>query len=319
MADPPQTTHSEPKAAVTAALLGNGAVAVLKLVAAILSGSIAMLAESAHSLADTGNQAMLLLGLRLSSREADRDHPFGYGKERYFWTFLAATSMFIIGAVFSILQGIQGLQGEAEISHLPLSFAVLAGVALFESVGLVIAARSTWPQIRARGVWGSIRETKDPTAFVVLFEDSAALLGLGLAASGLFLSWLTGLAVYDGLASVLIGLLLGGVAVLLGFESRSLLLGEAVGPATRRKMLAAVRSFPEVREIIRLQTMHMGPTDILVGLEINLIDRLTTDEIEVVIDRIEEAIQVEVPSARQIYVECESESGRHTRGPTAQT
>ena len=305
-----QNGHDKAFVPVVAALLGNSAVAFLKLVAALFSGSSAMLAEAAHSFADAGNQLILLLGLRLSLRAPDRIHPFGYGKERYFWTFLTAITMFVIGATFSFFEGVRNLLSPHGISHIALSYGVLAAAAVFEGVAFYLALRSTWAQIGRHGLWRSIRNTKDPAVFTVLFEDAAALVGLALAALGLLLAQVTGIGLFDGLASMLIGLLLGIVALVLGFKSRSLLLGEAVTPQTRRAILSAVRKQEEVQEVVQLQTMHMGPEDILIGLEINLLDELSTDEIERVVDRIEEAIQREVPEAKQIFVECESSERR---------
>jgi cation diffusion facilitator family transporter len=294
------------KFVVVIALLANLAIAVSKLVAALLSGSSAMIAETAHTLADTGNELTLLLGLRLALRPADAQHPFGYGKERYFWPLMASISMFIIGGSFSIIRGIETIFSPHELQDLKLNYIVLALSAIFDGTSFALAFRGLRQQLVELGLWKAIRVTKDPILFSVLFEDSAGLLGVALAFVGLFLYQLTGMVIFDSLASVLIGLLLGGVALLLGYESRSLLLGEAASPETRQKIIEAVKSVPEVVDVAELLTMHMGPDDILVNMDLNLKGGLTTAHVEETIDRIEDEIRKAVPHARRIFIECET-------------
>jgi cation diffusion facilitator family transporter len=294
------------KVIVTIALLANLAIAVSKLVAALVSESSAMIAETAHALADTGNELTLLLGLRLALRPADSQHPFGYGKEHYFWPFMAAISMFIIGGSFSVFRGIERILSPHELQDIKLSYIVLGASAIFDGTSLFLAFTGLREQLVKFGLWQAIRVTKDPILFSVFFEDSAGLLGLALAFLGLFLYQMTGMAIFDSLASILIGLLLGGVALLLGYESRSLLLGEAASPETRQKIVEAVRRVPEVVAVAELLTMHMGPDDILVNMDLNLKGGLTTAHVEDAIDRIEDEIRKAVPQARRIFIECET-------------
>jgi cation diffusion facilitator family transporter len=301
--------NGEVEIAIYAALFGNLVIAIFKLVAAINTGSSGLLAETAHSFADSGNQLILLIGIRLALRPPDRSHPFGYGKDRYFWTFLAAVSMFTIGATFSVYQGIQSLTGHEEVTQSAFSYAVLGVAAVLEIAALSLALKATWPEIRRRGLWKAIRETKDPTRFIVVLEDSAALLGILLAATGLVLVQLLGLAFFDGVAAILIGLLLGAVAIILGLESRSLLLGEAVHPAIRRRLISAVEGHASVQSLVDLQTMHLGPDEVLVGIEVHLLDELNTDALEQVVNEIETAVREIIPQADHLFVEAKQPDG----------
>ncbi|HEY7321023.1 MAG TPA: cation diffusion facilitator family transporter [Candidatus Binatia bacterium] len=294
------------KFVVIIALLANLAIAASKLIAALITGSSAMLAETAHTFADTGNQLTLLLGLRLAQRPPDPQHPFGYGKERYFWPFMASISMFIIGGSFSVFRGIERILSPHELQDIRLNYVVLGVSAIFDGTSFSLAFMSLRQQLLKLGLWKAIRVTKDPILFSVFFEDSAGLLGLALAFIGLFLYQLTGIVIFDSLASVFIGLLLGAVALLLGYESRSLLLGEAASPETRQKIVDAVRRVPEVVDVAELLTMHMAPDDILVNMDLNLKGGLTTAHVEETIDRIEDEIRKTVPQARRIFIECET-------------
>jgi len=306
------------KFVVTIALLANIAIAISKLFAALISESSAMIAETAHTFADTGNELTLLLGLRLALRPADPEHPFGYGKEHYFWPFMASISMFIVGGSFSVFRGIERIFSPHELQDIQLNYVVLGVSAVFDGTSFFLAFMGLRQQLVQLGLWRAIRVTKDPILFSVLFEDSAGLLGLALAFLGLFLYETTGMVIFDSLASVLVGLLLGGVALLLGYESRSLLLGEAASPETRQKIVEAVRRVPEVVAVAELLTMHMGPDDILVNMDLNLKGGLTTAHVEDAIDRIEDEIRKAVPQARRIFIECET-LRRARQTPTVQT
>jgi cation diffusion facilitator family transporter len=316
----PQTGEKHrTKFVVIIALLANLAIAVAKLVAALISESSAMIAETAHTFADTGNELTLLLGLRLALRPADPQHPFGYGKEHYFWPFMASISMFIIGGSFSVFRGIETIISPHELQDIRLNYVVLGVSVIFDGASFLLAFTRLRPQLAQFGLWGAIRVTKDPVLFSVLFEDSAGLLGLALAFLGLSFYQVTGMVIFDSLASLLVGLLLGGVALLLGYESRSLLLGEAASPETRRKIVEAVTRVPEVVAVAELLTMHMGPDDILVNMDLNLKPGLTTARVEDVIDRIEDEIRKAVPQARRIFIECETlRRARQTPGLEAE-
>lgn len=306
-----ESGHGEVKIAIYAALIGNMIIAGLKLFAAIDSNSSSMLAEAAHSLADSGNQFILLIGLRLALRPPDSSHPFGYGKDRYFWTFLAAVSMFTIGATFSIFQGVQSLTGDGhEVSQSSLNYIVLGAAALLETGALFLAVRATWPELKRSGLWKAVRQTKDPTSFIVVLEDSAALIGIGLAAAGLLLVQAFDLAFFDGVAAILIGLVLGTVAIILGYESRSLLLGEAVHPAVRNRVISAIEAHPNVQDMIDLQTMHLGPEQVLVGIEVHLSDNMSTDAVEQVVQEIEVSVREIIPQADHLFVEAKPPDGQ---------
>lgn len=291
---------------VLIALLANLAIAGSKLVAALLTGSTAMLAEAVHTLADTGNALSLLLGLRLASRPPDPQHPFGYGKERYFWPFMASMFLFIVGGSFSVFEGIARILSPRQIENMNVNYVVLGISAVLDGTSFFLAFRGLRTYLSKFGLWKAVRTTKDPTLFSVLFEDSVALVGLALAFLGLLLYQLTGIVLFDSLASLFIGLLLGGFALLLGYESRSLLLGEAASPETQQRIVEAVNRVPEVVGVLDLLTMHMAPDDILVNMDLNLKDGLTTDHVEDAIDRIESEIKKAVPEARRIFIECET-------------
>lgn len=287
-------------------MVGNFIIALLKLWGAIDSNSSGLLAEAAHSFADSGNQFILLIGTRLALRPASVSHPFGYGKDRYFWTFLAAVAMFTVGATFSVFQGVSSLTDPGEVLHSNFNYVILAVAAVLEIVALTLALRVTWSELRKKGIWSAIRDTKDPTRYIIVFEDTAALVGIGLAALGLFLAQVYDSAVFDGIAAILIGILLGVIALVLGYESRSLLLGEAVDPESRKQILRSVNGHKQVKQIIELQTMHIGPDSVLVGMELDLDDTLSVDEVERLVRDIESSIREFMPSAIHIFVETVS-------------
>jgi cation diffusion facilitator family transporter len=295
--------------AVYAALLGNGLIAVFKFVAAWQTGSSAMLAEGLHSLADTGNQVLLLLGLRLSQRPPDVRHPFGYGKDRFFWAFVVAMSMFTVGAAFSIREGIERLFHPQPLENLIWNYAALGFAVVFETFALRIAFREFRGLVKNQSLWSAVRNVKDPALLTVLFEDTAALVGIILAAGGITAAALTGNYIFDGLASVLIGVVLAAVAFVLAVESRDMLLGESATERDKERMMEAIKGVPEVEKVIELLTMHIAPDDILVNLSVNFRDDLTTDQLEMAIDRIEREVRKAVPEVNRIFIEAETPSG----------
>ena len=287
----------DPKRSVLAALAANSAIAVAKFVAGAISGSSAMLAEALHSLADTGNQLLLLIGLVRARKPADAQHPFGHGRERYVWTLLVAVNLFTLGAAFSVYNGVHGLLAGHEVPDAGIALIVLALAAVFEG----LAFRTAWKQFRARraphsGLWQSLRDSKDPEVLTVLAEDSAAITGLAVAAAGIVLSELTGRAAFDAIASIAIGLILGAVAVLLGRETHGLILGETAGPEVNARIRRIVEKCSAVREIVRLETVHIGPDEIFLVLEIAFADDLSTDDLERVVDDLEAAIHDRAPA-----------------------
>lgn len=289
-----------------AALGANAGIAVAKFGVGLLTGSVAMLAEAAHSVADTVNQVFLLVSINLSDTPADEEHPFGHGKERFFWAFLAAVFIFVAGAFFSLYEGIQKVfeGGEHHGSFWP-SYVVLALAFAFDGGVLIIALRQARKQAAAAGlgVGQFLRETPDVTLKTAVYEDVAATTGLILAAGGLVLLQVTGNPLFDGLASILIGLVLIAVAIMLGKETRGLLLGAAAPQRTREAIRAAILDVPEVCAIVRLLTMRLGLDSVLLTGEINVADDLSTDEIERLLQRITRRIQDAAPEIKDVYLE----------------
>lgn len=286
-----------------AALSANSAIAVTKLVAAAISGSTALLAEGIHSVADTGNQLLLLLGLRSSAKPPDDEHPFGHGKERFFWTFVVALTLFSVGGLVSITRGVQGLAHREEPPGLWLGLGVLVLAAIFEGGALRVALRSFNRSRGDRSFWAGLRRSKDPETLTVIFEDTAALTGIAIAIAGLVLAHLTGDSRYDAGAAVGIGVVLCAVAFALARESRALLIGESATPETRAAIRAAIETIEQVDEIRDLLTMHVGPSDILVNVEIAFRDGLDTDGVEDAIRDVERTIRSAVPKVARIFVE----------------
>lgn len=297
------------KKIVLVALGANGMIAAGKFAVGLLTGSAAMLAEAAHSVADTVNQGLLLVSINLSNNPADEDHPYGYGKERFFWAFLAAVFIFVAGAFFSVYQGIQKLVegGDHHGSFWP-SYLVLGLAFIFDSVVLVLALRESKRQADQLGigVHEFLGETTDVTLKTALYEDVAATTGVVLAAAGLFLLQITGNPVFDGIASILIGVVLIVVAIMLGRQTRDLLLGAAASKRTREAIRGAIAEFPEVEAVVDLLTMQLGLDSVLVTGEINIEDNLTTNEIETLLRRLADRIREAAPEVQNIYLEPHS-------------
>ncbi len=296
---------SESRTVVVLALIANGSIAVIKFVAAGISGSSAMLAEGFHSVADTGNQLFLLRGTTASRFDSSARFAFGRGKEAYFWAFMVAVFLFVGGGVVAVMEGLDRVRHPHQSEGgLIFSLVVLGVAALLE---IFVAFRPALKEFnRGRGgrkMWRSIREAKDPTLLVVLFEDSVAVLGVMVAAGGLLLAHYTGNARWDGLASMIIGVMLGATAWILAIETKGLLVGESAGRASRSAIRAATLSVPEVETVDRLLTMHLGPEEILVNMDIGIEDGLTSAALEAVIDRVEDEIREAEPKATRIFVE----------------
>ncbi len=304
--------HQDPekgaRKAVIAALFANLLVAAGKFVASYFSHSSAMLAEAVHSVADTVNQAFLLLGMKLGSRAPTESHPYGYGRERYFWAFIVALSIFSLGGLFSFYHGIEKILDPHPIKNAAITFVVLGAAMLFESFALRVAWKEFqhWRLKNPGPLWAGLKLSKSPTILVVIFEDSAALLGILAAAAGITITIVTGNAVWDGIASVVIGLILFGAAYFLGWRTHRLLIGEAATPSDRQRIREAVEGVPEVASLLELLTLHLAPNEILVNLNVNFRDGLDTDAVEGVIDRIEVRIREAVPAATRIFIEAES-------------
>ena len=292
---------------IIAALIGNTAIAVTKFAAAFMTGSSAMLSEGIHSLVDTGNQVLLLYGMKQARKPADEAFPFGHGKEVYFWSFVVAILIFAVGAGVSIYEGIIHLKHPVQIENPMVNYIVLACALLFEGAAWFFALKEFGKVKGRRGYIEAVHRGKDPSMFVVLFEDSAAMLGLLVALAGIALAQYTGNPVFDGVASIIIGMILGGTAVWLAMETKSLLIGEGADREVVQSIRKIVESFDEVEKVNELLTMHMGPDFILVNISIRFRRGQLTREIEKVIQEIDTAIKQAHPLVKRIFVEAEPE------------
>jgi cation diffusion facilitator family transporter len=268
-----------------------------------------MLSEAIHSLVDTGNQLLMLYGLRRSTRPATPEHPFGFGLELYFWTFVVAILIFGLGAGVSILEGVDKIRNPHPVETPWVNYAVLGASAVFEGATWLIALRAFRQQSKNVDVLEAVQLSKDPTIFTVLIEDSAALAGLSIAAVGLAGAQALGLPWLDGVASVLIGLLLAGTATFLARECKGLLMGEAADPATRAGLRRIAASNPGVVAVNEVLTMHFGPVDVLAVLSLDFENTLTADDVEIAVSGIEQQIKREYSIVRRIFVEAQSREG----------
>jgi cation diffusion facilitator family transporter len=296
--------------AVLGALFANALIAILKLVAAVITGSSGMMAEALHSVADTTNQIFLLLGLRFYKRPASEKHPFGYGKERFFWSFIAAIFIFGVGATYAIYEGIDKLAHPHPPTNLVWAYGVLAISFALETGSIALALYQEIKEAHHEGLSFAeyLRESKDPTAKTVIFEDSAALIGIVIAATGLILTdYQVGGAAgayWDGVASIMIGLVLAVVAFVLARASRGLLLGEAANPKEVTAIKEAIESHPNVEQVLELLTMHLAPKEILINAHVKLRPDLVTGDIVKSIAEIEERIKRAEPKVEKIFLEA---------------
>ncbi len=293
------------KKVIFAALAGNTLIAVTKFVAALFTGSSAMLSEGIHSLVDTGNQGLLLYGIARAKRPADDEFPFGHGKEIYFWSFIVAILIFALGGGVSIYEGIKHIEHPEPIQNPLINYLVLGLAMLFEGAAWLFAFREF---TRAKGKWGyleAIQRAKDPSIFVVLFEDTAAMLGLMVAFAGITLTQLTGSLWFDGVASIIIGLILVGTAIWLAYETKGLLIGESAGRAVVEGIRGMVGAQGLVDHVNEVLTMHMGPDFILVNLSVDFVDSSSGDQIESAIAEMDKAIKQRFPQVKRIFIEAE--------------
>lgn len=293
------------KKVIYAALAGNALISITKFVAAGITGSSAMLSEGIHSLVDTGNQVLLLHGLKQAAKPADENFPFGHGKEIYFWSFIVAILIFALGGGISIYEGIKHLAHPEVIKNPLINYVVLSLAMLFEGAAWFFALKEFR---KAKGKWGyieAVQRGKDPSIFVVLFEDSAAMLGLMVAFAGVALSQYTGILIFDSIASIMIGLILIGTAIWLAYETKSLLIGESANKPTIkgiREILQAEQSIEHVNEVL---TMHMGPDFILANISVDFEDSRTAGEVETVIANIDLIIKQKFPQIKRVFIEAE--------------
>jgi cation diffusion facilitator family transporter len=294
------------KSVIYAALAGNTAIAVTKFAAAGATGSAAMLSEAIHSVVDTGNQLLLLFGLKRAARPPDARHPFGYGLQLYFYTFVVAVLIFGLGAVISVLHGIEKIRHPVSVEHAWINYLVLGLGIVFEGSVWVVAFRAFNRQRGARSVFAEIHSSKDPTVFTVLFEDTAALLGLVVAIVGIFLSETFDAPVIDGVASLVIGLILAATAFFLAVESQSLLTGESASHETRIGINRIARAEPGVVGLNQARTMHFGPNEVFLALSLDFDDSLAAGEVERIVTRIERKLKDAYPEIGQVFIEAQS-------------
>ncbi len=289
--------------AIIAALLANLAIAAAKFVGFLLTGSSSILAESVHSVADSGNQALLLVGGRRAKREADEQHPFGHGRDRYFYAFVVALVLFSVGGLFSLYEGYHKLQKPEEIDSAGIAIAILLFAVLAESFSFRTAIRESRPLKGEQTWWGFVRHAKVPELPVVLLEDFAALIGLLLALAGVGLSVLTGEPRWDAVGTLGIGVLLLAVAVVLAVEMKSLLLGESASRDAVYRIRAALVDGDGITRVIHLKTMHLGPDELLVGAKVAMHPALNLPGVARAIDDAEARVRAAEPQARVMYLE----------------
>jgi cation diffusion facilitator family transporter len=295
--------HEGSRRAIVAALLANLGIAIAKFAAFLATGAASMLAEAVHSVADTGNQGLLVLGGVRARREPTPEHPFGYGRERYFWAFVVAMVLFSLGSLFAISEGIQKLRYPHELASPGWAIGVLLGGILLEGLSLRTAMREANRVRGDAGWWAFVRRAKSPELPVVLLEDLGALVGLGFALLGVGLAVLLEDPRFDALGSVAIGALLGVIAFVLAVEMKSLLIGESASAGNRMAIRLAIETMPQVRRLIHLRTLHIGPEELLVGAKLELDSELRFPEVAEVINAVESSIRSRVPVARVIYLE----------------
>ncbi|MDH3637537.1 MAG: cation diffusion facilitator family transporter [Gammaproteobacteria bacterium] len=302
------------KKAIYAAILGNLAISITKFIASAISGSTAMFAEGIHSLVDTGNGGLLLFGINRSKRRPDETHPYGYGKEVYFYTLMVAVLIFGLGGGVSLYEGIKHVYQPAELGDPTISYLVLSLAIVFEGIVWWIAWKEFKKLRGDESNWSYIRGSKDPTTFAVLFEDTAALAGLAVALVGIYCAHKFNMPVLDGVASVIIGVILCVVASILLYESKGLLIGEGTHPETITAIRRMTRDDPAVHRVVRALTMHMGPEQVLLTLDINFNKDLSSTELEHAVDRLEHRIRAVHPEVKHIFIEAESFGARRVDG-----
>ncbi len=309
---------SDSKTAIYAAIIGNLAIAVTKSVAAAFSGSSAMVSEAIHSVVDTGNGALMLLGVYKSQKPADFEHPFGHGRELYFWTLIVAILVFAVGGGMSLYEGITHLRHPTRSQGPVWNYAVLAIAAMFEGTSWFFGWKAFSLDKGKRSVLEAIHKSKDPTSFSVLLEDSAALIGLLFAFLGIFLGRQLDMPYLDGVASVLIGLLLCIVAVVIVYESKGLLIGEGLDRDTLAELRSLVQADPAVEHIQHLNTLYLGAHEVLLTIELHFHSDISAAEVRAAVGRLKSKIQVRHPDITRVFFGAESiteESQEDALGP----
>lgn len=294
------------KKVIFAALIGNGLIAITKFIAAFITGSSAMFSEGIHSLVDTGNQVLLLHGMRRARRPPDKRFPFGHGKEIYFWAFTVAVLIFAVGAGISLYEGVHQVLDPHPVTKPYINYLVLGLAMIFEGGAWYFAFVEFKRSKGQLGYIEAVMRGKDPTVFTVLFEDSAAMLGLFTALIGVALGDITGNWIYDGIASVIIGLILAGAAIWLAYETKSLLIGEAAMPRVVEGIRKLLVEAPGVERVNEVLTVHMGPEFVLLNVSIQFADDNTTPDLEYAIANLDSRIKQEFPIVKRVFVEAET-------------
>jgi cation diffusion facilitator family transporter len=308
--------HASSVRTILAALAGNLAIAIAKYVAAAVTGSSAMLSEAIHSTVDTGNELLLLYGLRRARRPADPEHPFGHGLQLYFWTFVVAVMIFGLGAVVAFIEGLHKLGDPHPVEHVYVNYIVLGVSMLFEIGSWTVAFREFRRAQGGRSWLAAARRSKDPTVFTVLFEDTAALLGLAAAFVGVALADVLNRPIFDGIASLAIGVILVITAAFLAYESQSLLTGEAAQPETRSGIARVAAQTPGVVGINEILTMHFGPQDLLVALSLDFDDAIPAARVEAAVALLERRLKTEFPEVARVFVEAKGfDEHERRKGP----
>ena len=294
---------AESRTVVYGAIAGNVAIAVTKFIVAGITGSSSMLSEAIHSAVDTGNGLLLLVGMRLSERKPDVAHPFGYGRELYFWSLIVAILIFGIGGGMSIYEGVTHIRKPEPLTDLKWNYIVLAAAAVFEGISFAIGLHAVYQQKGSKSLWEGLHNSKDPGTFSVVGEDGAALAGLVLAALGVYASHRLRMPELDGVASVAIGILLAGVAILLIYESRGLLIGEGID----RKTAHAIRDMAQAEQSVKSAafplSMYLGPDEVLLTLDVEFDKSLSAEQVSAAVRRIEGKIRCRYERIRRIYIE----------------
>ena len=298
-------SHSSKKA-IYAALVGNSLISISKFWAAAYTGSSAMFSEAIHSVVDTGNQWLLLLGLKRSKRPADKTHPFGYGMEVYFWSFVVAIIIFGLGAGISIHEGIAKVKNPEPVTNPFINYIVIGASVVFEAIAFTFAYKEFKKSKGTQNLIKAIRSSKDPTIFTVLFEDFAALTGLIVAGVAIYLGDILAMPELDGIASIIIGLILAVTASLLAFECKGLLMGESASEAVVEGIKNIVEEESHVLHINEVLTMHLGPQDVLLNLSLDFKDKLSSDRVEFTISKLEAGIKEKFPEIKRVFIEAQN-------------
>lgn len=297
------------KKAIYGAIIANTAIAISKFVAAFFTGSASMLSEGIHSLVDTGNGALLLLGIKKSQKPADNQHPYGYGNEIYFWSFIVAVLIFALGGGIALFEGIEAVlhpHPEVNREYIMWNYAVLIFAMLFEGSALYVALKEFNKNRGDNSFYQALRDSKDTSTAAIVIEDSAALIGLTIALLSVFAADMTGNVYFDGLGSILIGILLVSVALFFAVECKDLLIGEGLMPNDLKKITKILDEDPNVIQYKRPLSLYFGPNEVLVNLDVNFKDELTSDEIEVTVDDLESKIKKAIPNVNRIFIEAET-------------